>query len=73
MARAGSLGRSPFGEAYDAVTPVREQIKELVAGWRREFGEHEIALNFGALHINQPTLGTSSNPLEISVSWKHRL
>jgi Capsule assembly protein Wzi len=73
MARAGALGRSPFGEAFDAATSTREQIKELLFGWRSDYRGHDLAINLGALHVSQPAQGTSDNPLELSVSWKHRL
>jgi hypothetical protein len=73
MARAGALGRSPYGEPYDPVTAVRKQIKEVVVGWRRDFAGHDVSLGFGALHTNEPTTGVSNNPMEAFVNWRHRL
>jgi hypothetical protein len=73
MARAGALNRSPYGDAFDAVTTVREQIKEIVVGWRRDLSGHDVSIGVGALRASEPTLGTGSNSLEAYLSWRHRL
>jgi hypothetical protein len=73
MGRTGALARAPGGDPYDAVTTVREQIKEIVVGWRKSFGDHDVSVGFGALHSSQPTTGVSNNPLETYVKWSRRL
>jgi hypothetical protein len=73
MGRAGALNRNPNGDPENSLTRVREQIRELILGWRRNFGDYDVSLGIGALHENQPTLGASNNPLEAYASWNHRL
>lgn len=73
MGREGALNRNPFGDPENSLTPVREQIKELVVGWRKLFGDHDISFGIGALHANQPTLDVTSNSLEAYVTWSRRL
>ncbi len=73
MARTGALGRSPYGEPYDAVTTVREQFKEIVLGWRGEYAGQDLSVGLGALHSSEPTTGMSNNPLEAYLKWSRRL
>jgi Capsule assembly protein Wzi len=71
--RAGALDRAPGGDFRDTLSPMREQIQELVVGWRKDLDGHEISLSVGELHTNQPTLGVSGNSLEAYINWTHRL
>jgi hypothetical protein len=73
MARTGALNRDPFGNPRYSGSVVRQQIRELVVGWRRNIAGHDLSAGIGALHSNEPSLNQSNNPLEMYLNWAHRL